>query len=595
MPSRRDIDRRVEALCETYERGLLEDESPDFSPLLLQADSGWRDELFRQLLLLKWAYEPPDASKEMERFPEFADVIEECRLCIEDVRQESFQPGDHVGRYVIKGIIGAGSFSDVYQAYDQELKRHVAIKSPKFGDHASLADVERFKAEAAALADLRHPNIVTIYDVISSPSSWPLIVMEFVPDRILDVGSDRDLVIERLIEVAGALHYAHGKGYIHRDLKPDNILIAPDGRALIADFGLAINADEQHAQRGKSAGTVKYMSPELVRGESHWVDGRSDIWSLGVILYLHLVGETPFQSDDLDALAEAILTQPAKPPRQSSSDCSERLEQICLKCLRKSPEERYPTAKDFADALSHARRHQHLAARFTKPAIVASAAVCVFAAGWLFASPSAFEAATATTESRPEYSKEIATGPKTSVPATIHLEISRRREGSMRWDSLPDAVPLRSGDSFSVTINVERPLRMWVYWLDSDAVITRLYPSELDDSVEPLRELRLPAHWSLDVTQSGSATLLVLGAPEKIDADVENELASWKPQAVLLQRPVHTDFGRLIARKHRGTLNYHEDPSLAHAQNQRLLQNDTFERFSLCRSICIPIKDSSSE
>jgi serine/threonine protein kinase len=162
--------------------------------------------------------------------------------------------------------------------------------------------------------------------------------------------------VDVMIQLSQAVHHAHHeKNLFHRDLKPSNILIAPDGRPLITDFGLAISDEQQLQTRGEISGTLAYMSPEQTRGESHLLDGRSDIWSLGVIFYELLTGKRPFNGITHDQVFEQIQHREPRPLRQIDDSIPHTIERICLRCLRRNEEHRYQVASDLASDLRSAR------------------------------------------------------------------------------------------------------------------------------------------------------------------------------------------------------------------------------------------------
>lgn len=266
-----------------------------------------------------------------------------------------------IGRYRIERYIDSGSFGDVYRAVDAKLNRAVAIKVPRRAKFDSDEHFQRFlrsfHEEGRRAAQLNHPGIVQTYDVeFDEATRMSYIVMEFVDGGTLEhrLRADRPslvVVVDWLAQVADAVHYAHKQGFIHRDLKPNNILIDSSGRARVVDFGLALHEEEQRRHRGQVAGTTAYMSPEQVLGRSEHLDGRADVWSLGAIMYRALTGRFPFGGTDAEK-REQILEREPKPFSQINDALPRELEQICLRgCLVKSVAERLPSARDLRDAL----------------------------------------------------------------------------------------------------------------------------------------------------------------------------------------------------------------------------------------------------
>jgi serine/threonine protein kinase/formylglycine-generating enzyme required for sulfatase activity len=262
-----------------------------------------------------------------------------------------------LGRYRVTKELGRGGFGVVYEGYDDELRRPVAIKVAHRHLVAEPEAAEAYLTEARVLAALDHAHIVPVYDVGRTDDGLCYVVSKFIAgsDLKAKLAAGRPSFPESaglVATVAEALHHAHRMGLVHRDIKPANILIDAAGNPFVADFGLALH--EEDLGRGSGfAGTPAYMSPEQASGEGHRVDGRSDIFSLGVVFYELLTGRRPFRAGRQSDVLNQIITLEARPLRQVDDAIPKELERICLKALAKRASERYTTAADLAEDLRH--------------------------------------------------------------------------------------------------------------------------------------------------------------------------------------------------------------------------------------------------
>jgi hypothetical protein len=263
-------------------------------------------------------------------------------------------PG-HIGRYRVDGRLAKGGFGQVFAGWDEQLGRRVAIKVPFRFAQLGRQLTDSVLAEARAMAKLDHPHIVPIHDVGSTEAFPCYIVSKFVDGESLQARLHRERLHYReaaaiTATIAQALHYAHQRDLIHRDVKPSNILLDASGQPHLVDFGLALSLDGVQGNL-TFLGTPSFASPEQARAEEHRIDGRSDVFSLGAVLYTLLANRRPFTGRSQSEILDKVIRFDPQPPRQRIDSIPRELERICLKALAKRAADRYATANDFADDL----------------------------------------------------------------------------------------------------------------------------------------------------------------------------------------------------------------------------------------------------
>ena len=385
---------RINAACEDFERAWRENSPLDIESTLNRVSELERSELLSELLLLDVYYrrrngETPSAENYVKRFPEQTDVVTEtfCRRIpaaeTEDEQitgpgrlVQEYTPGYQIDRFLVDRRLGSGTFGVVYLVNDPTTKESFALKLFRQSKIESGRRQQSSLDEAIAISQLAHPGIVQLIEV-GSHEGMPFIVLEYVDGHTLgELFRSKALSVRQMVsliaEVADTINFVHRHDYYHRDLKPENIIVGHDGRPRILDFGLAIQESTRRDRSGEVVGTVHYMSPEQILGENHRLDGRTDIWALGVILYRALTGRRPFDGNTPDQLEAEILNPHPRPPRQIvEHDVSRELEDICLKALSRHPGDRFATAQDMADDLRQALAGEsvHQAVGTTVPVI----------------------------------------------------------------------------------------------------------------------------------------------------------------------------------------------------------------------------------
>ena len=364
---------QLDHICNEFESRLCQKANPQVEVYLDRVAMSERTEMLRKLVAIECKYaelRDIDFSVYFQRFPESSDVLASLQSeLVKDksdveVTQVAGRSTDdtsiqspailpHLNRYQLINKAGEGGFGTVYEALDRKLERQVAIKLANKGT-AATRDLAAILNEAQTNAKLDHPNIVEVYDVDEDAC---FIVMHYIDgcnlrrwrgDRVVEPVPAAQLVSK----LANAVQYAHYNGVIHRDLKPSNVLMDLAGEPHIADFGLAKHesAVDTLAKPGEVMGTLEYMAPEQARGDHDAVERRSDIYSLGVILYELLTGRLPFQGEKVMLLSNIIHDAPPH-PRSINPLIPVDLAEICLKCLAKSPVDRYVSARELQDDL----------------------------------------------------------------------------------------------------------------------------------------------------------------------------------------------------------------------------------------------------
>ena len=273
--------------------------------------------------------------------------------------------------YDILQRLGEGGMGVVYKARHRGLKRLVALKMIRGGSQARADHLARFRVEAEAVARLRHPNIIQIYD-IGEAAGLPFVALELLDgggldDRLAGTPQPGNQAAELMVTLARAVHVAHQAGIVHRDLKPTNVLYTSDGVPKITDFGLAkrIDSDDGQTESGQIMGSPSYMAPEQARGHSRNVGPAADVYALGAILYEMLTGRPPFKGETPMETVRQVLDDDPVTPSRLVPRVPRDLETICLKCLHKDPARRYESAQALADDLERHLRGEPILARRT--------------------------------------------------------------------------------------------------------------------------------------------------------------------------------------------------------------------------------------
>ncbi len=383
-----ELQQQIDNCCDKFELALKQGQSPELAEYLRDLPPAGHVELRREFLAIELAYQRTQARRDSEglhlRCPHCQNQVElladarleeiTCNSCgdtfsliDEDASSGGPQASQRVAHFELITRLGTGGFGTVWEARDTELDRLVALKIPR-KSQLTARETEQFFREARTAAQLKHPNIVPVHEV-GKEGAIIFIVTDLIhgvplSDWLKEVRPATQETVQLCATLAEALAYAHQQGVIHRDLKPSNVMLDRDHQPHIMDFGLAKRELGEITMTidGTVLGTPAYMSPEQAQGKSHWIDRRTDIYSLGVMLFQMLTGELPYRGTAQQQIQQRVVDD-APDPRKLNAHIPADLATICLKCLERDANRRFANAGEFAAELRRFLRGEPIKSR----------------------------------------------------------------------------------------------------------------------------------------------------------------------------------------------------------------------------------------
>ena len=500
----------IDTICENFDRNWEPQKTSSIGRLIADVSPRIRSELLHELLFTDLEKRERKGCRKTSDF--YFELLPEYRPSVVRASEAAFDSGCgplelEIGRYRIRDQIGKGGMGRVYRAFDSELKREVAIKTLHPHAASNSSRLKRFINEITSVANLSHPNIVTLHDVVPRGSTtcavMELLTGEDLSKRLLRGKLPLSRALSIFDGVAEGLGLAHSKGIVHRDIKPANIFLTEDGNAKILDFGIARLRDDVQAEFGTLGddtdigmivGSIAYMSPEQVRGQP--VDARSDIFLLGVVLHEMITGRNTFRKPQIADTRAAILTQ--APEFEATDSIPKPVQELVRRCLEKEPEKRFQTIDELRDSTAVVLRDSNSTNQtmFSRSKLAftfaITAALCLMAAAWLLP---ASDATTPDIATQAVVVESLAVLPflgetdggyeKENLTFSLTNSLSRLDDVSVRpfslvYNSYQDELPL--------------PLQKIADELEVDAVVTGIVNSNSRDELSIHVELYDPSN-----------------------------------------------------------------------------------------------------